>query len=197
VVVGDGNFSTFVHCPTDHFSPQYSSHLAQCWLKIRSATAVAHLLEKMNRKFSWIILSSALGVALSSASVQATQLVEWRFNVPNSVIRLTTDAGVKPMVFLLSNPNRVVVDLPKVSKKGRTVRTKYQGAVREIRISQVGNITRTVIELAPGYGISARNIKVASDSPRKWYIRLRSIERGIPPGPGETREAIKVPSTGS
>jgi beta-lactamase class A len=151
----------------------------------------------MNRKFSWIILSSLLGVAVSSASVQATQLVEWRFNVPNSVIGLTTDAGVKPMVFLLSNPNRVVVDLPKVSKKGRTVRTKYRGAVREIRISQVGNITRTVIELAPGYGISARNIKVASDSPRKWYIRLRSIERGIPPGPGETREAIKVPSTGS
>lgn len=100
------------------------------------------------------------------------------------------------MVFLLSNPNRVVVDLPKVAKKGRTVRTKYRGAVREIRISQVGNITRTVIELAPGYGISARNIKVASDSPRKWYVRLRSIERGIPPGPGETREVIKVPSTG-
>ncbi len=100
------------------------------------------------------------------------------------------------MVFLLSNPNRVVVDLPKVSKKGRTVRAKYRGAVREIRISQVGKMTRTVIELAPGYGVSARNIKVASDSPRKWYIRLRSIERGIPPGPGETREAIRVP-TGS
>ncbi len=101
------------------------------------------------------------------------------------------------MVFLLSNPNRVVVDLPKVSKKGRTVRTKYRGAVREIRISQVGKMTRTVIELAPGYGVSARNIKVASDSPRKWYVRLRSIERGIPPGPGETREAIRVPTPGS
>lgn len=151
----------------------------------------------MNRKFSWIILSSLVGVALSSASAQATRLVAWRFNVPNSVIGLTTDAGVKPMVFLLSNPNRVVVDLPKVSKKGRTVRTKYRGAVREIRISQVGKMTRTVIELAPGYGVSARNIKVASDSPRKWYVRLRSIERGIPPGPGETREAIRVPTPGS
>ncbi len=164
---------------------------------MRSANAKAHLLEKMNRKFSWIILSSLIGITLSSSAAYATKLVEWRFNVPNSVIGLTTDAGVKPMVFLLSNPNRVVVDLPKVAKKGRTERTKYRGAVREIRISQVGNITRTVIELAPGYGISARNIKVASDSPRKWYVRLRSIERGIPPGPGETREAIKVPSPGS
>lgn len=164
---------------------------------MRSANAKAHLLEKMNKKFSWIILSSLIGITLSSSAAYATKLVEWRFNVPNSVIGLTTDAGVKPMVFLLSNPNRVVVDLPKVAKKGRTERTKYRGAVREIRISQVGNITRTVIELAPGYGVSARNIKVASDSPRKWYVRLRSIERGIPPGPGETREAIKVPGTGS
>ncbi len=142
-------------------------------------------------------MSSLMGITISSAAAQAAKLVEWRFNAPKSVIGLTTDAGVKPMVFLLSNPNRVVVDLPKVAKKGRTERTKYRGAVREIRISQVGNITRTVIELAPGYGVSARNIKVASDSPRKWYVRLRSIERGIPPGPGETREAIKVPSTGS
>jgi N-acetylmuramoyl-L-alanine amidase len=148
----------------------------------------------MNRKFSWIFLSSLIGLALSPATVQATRLVEWRFNTQKNVIGLTTDASVKPMVFLLSNPNRLVIDLQKVSKKGRSVRTKYRGAVREIRISQVGKITRTVIELAPGYGISARNIKVASDSPRKWYVRLRSIERGIPPGPGEVREMIKVPS---
>jgi beta-lactamase class A len=148
----------------------------------------------MNRKFSWAVLSGLVGVVLSSTVVEATQLVDWRFNVARNVIGLTTDAGIKPLVFLLSNPNRLVVDLPKVSKKGRTVRTKYRGAIREIRISQLGNRTRAVIELAPGYGISSRNIKVASDSPRQWYIRLQSIERGIPPGPGETREAIRVPT---
>jgi AMIN domain len=151
----------------------------------------------MNRKFGWPVLSSLVGIVLSSASVQATQLVDWRFNVERHVIGLTTDAGVKPMVFLLSNPNRLVVDLPKVSKKGRTVHSKYRGAVREIRISYLGDRTRAVIELAPGYGVSARNIKVASDSPRRWYVRLQSIERGIPPGPGETREAIRVPTPGT
>jgi hypothetical protein len=148
----------------------------------------------MNRNFSWIILSSLVGITLSSASSQAAQLIDWRFNVPNKVIRLATDASVKPTVFLLSNPNRIVVDLPKVSKKGKSIRQKYRGSIREIRISQIGKMTRAVIELAPGYGISSRNIKVASDSPRKWYVRLRSIERGIPPGPGEVREAIKVPT---
>ncbi len=150
----------------------------------------------MNKKFSWTILFSLIGLVLSSttAHARATRLIEWRFNAQKSVIGLTTDASVKPAVFLLSNPNRLVIDLQKVSKKGRAVRTKYRGAVREIRISQVGKMTRTVIELAPGYGISARNIKVASDSPRKWYVRLKSIERGIPPGPGEIREVIQVPT---
>ncbi len=152
--------------------------------------------KKMNRKFGWTMLSSMVGIVLSSASVQATQLLDWRFNVERHVIGLTTDAGVKPLVFLLSNPNRLVVDLPKVSKKGPTVHTKYRGAVREIRISYLGDRTRAVMELAPGYGVSARNIKVASDSPRQWYVRLQSIERGIPPGPGETREAIRVPTPG-
>jgi AMIN domain len=151
----------------------------------------------MNRKFSWIVLSSTASILLSSISAQATKLVEWRFNVDRNVIGLTTDAGVKPMVFLLSNPNRIVVDLPRVAKKGGSVRTKYRGAIREIRISQMGDRTRAVIELNAGYGVSARNIKVASDSPRRWYVRLQSIERGIPPGPGETREAIRVPSTGA
>jgi AMIN domain len=202
VLAGDGIASTSVHCSTGHCSPQCSSHLWSIWAEIASiilnkSTHKHILLGKMNRKFSWIVLSSIVGICCSSIAVQATQLVEWRFNASRNVIGLTTDAGVKPMVFLLSNPNRLVVDLPRVSKKGRTTRTKYRGAIREIRVSQVGDRTRAVIELAAGYGISARNIKVASDSPRKWYVRLQSIERGIPPGPGETREAIKVPTSGA
>jgi beta-lactamase class A len=151
----------------------------------------------MKRKYSWPVLSSLAGIALSATGVQANQLVDWRFNTERNVIGLTTNAGVTPTVFLLSNPNRLVVDLPSVAKKGPTIRTQYGGAVREIRISEVGGSTRAVIELSPGYGVSSKNIKVASDSPSKWYVRLQSIESGIPPGVGETREAIRVPSAGS
>jgi beta-lactamase class A len=151
----------------------------------------------MKIKYGWPVLSSLAGIALSTTAVQANQLVDWRFNTERNVIGLTTDSGVTPSVFLLSNPNRLVVDLPSVGKKGPTVHAKYGGAIREIRISQVGESTRAVIELSPGYGVSAKNIKVGSDSPRKWYVRLQSIESGIPPGIGETREAIRVPSEGS
>ncbi len=154
----------------------------------------------MNRKFSWSVLTSVaslVGIALNAPAAQANQLMDWRFNTERNVIGLTTDAGVVPTVFLLSSPNRLVVDLPNVSKPGATIHTKYSGAIKEIRISEIDGNTRAVIELAPGYGVSARNIKVASDSPRQWYVRLQSIESGIPPSNGETREAIRVPTEGS
>ncbi len=151
----------------------------------------------MNKKFSWSIFFALISIVLSPIATRANQLVDWRYNNERNVIGLTTQAGVTPTVFLLSNPNRLVVDLPSVSKKGATIRAKYGGAVREIRISEIDGSTRAVIELAPGYGVSSRNIKVASDSPRKWYVRLQSIENGIPPSTGETREAIRVPSEGT
>jgi beta-lactamase class A len=151
----------------------------------------------MKRKYGWSILGSLASIAVSATTAQANQLVDWRFNTERNVIGLTTEAGVTPTVFLLSNPNRLVIDLPRVSKKGATIYAKYSGAVREIRISEADGSTRAVMELAPGYGVSSKNIKVASDSPRKWYVRLQSIESGIPPSNGETREAIQVPTPGS
>jgi beta-lactamase class A len=151
----------------------------------------------MNKNSIWCIFTTIVATILAGTSAEAARLVDWRFNTSRNVIGLTTDSAVKPSVFLLSNPNRLVIDLPGTAKKGPTIREQYGGAVREIRISQVGGSTRAVIELAAGYGVSSKNIKVASDSPRKWYVRLKSIESGIPPGPGETKEVIQVPTEGA
>jgi beta-lactamase class A len=154
---------------------------------------------RMNKNLSWCILTTFISTVLTAPAAEAAQLVDWRFNTSRNVIGLTTSGAVKPSVFLLSNPNRLVIDLPGTAKKGPTIREQYSGAVREIRISQIGGTTttRAVIELASGYGVSAKNIKVASDSPNKWYVRLKSIESGIPPGPGETKEVIPVPTEGA
>jgi beta-lactamase class A len=152
----------------------------------------------MHKTASWAILASIVGNTFTITPAQAAQLLDWRFNTERNVIGLITDRAVKPSVFLLSNPNRLVIDLPGTAKKGPTIRTQYGGAVREIRISQVsGNMTRAVIELAPGYGVAAKNIKVASNAPGRWYVRMKSIESGIPAGPGETKEVIQVPTEGA
>ncbi len=152
----------------------------------------------MHKNVSWSLTAALASTSIFVAPAYSAQLIDWRFNTERNVIGLTTNGAVKPTVFLLSNPNRLVIDLPGTGKKGPTIRSQYGGAIKEIRISQVsGNMTRAVIELAPGFGVSSRNIKVASDSPGKWYVRMKSIESGIPPGPGETKEIIQVPTEGA
>jgi beta-lactamase class A len=152
----------------------------------------------MHKNVSWSLTAALASTSIFVAPAYSAQLIDWRFNTERNVIGLITDRNVKPTVFLLSNPNRLVIDLPGTDKKGPTIRSQYGGAIKEIRISEVsGNVTRAVIELSPGFGVSSRNIKVASNSPGKWYIRMKSIERGIPPGPGETKEIIQVPTEGA
>ncbi len=152
----------------------------------------------MHKNVSWSLTVALASTSIFVAPAYSAELIDWRFNVERNVIGLTTDRAVKPTVFLLSNPNRLVIDLPGIGKKGPTIRSQYGGAIKEIRISEVsGNMTRAVVELSPGFGVSSRNIKVASDSPGKWYVRMKSIESGIPPGPGETKEIIQVPTEGA
>jgi beta-lactamase class A len=152
----------------------------------------------MHKNVSWSLTAALASTSIFVTPAYSAELTDWRFNTERNVIGLTTSGAVKPTVFLLSNPNRLVIDLPGTGKKGPTIRSQYGGAIKEIRISEVsGNTTRAVIELSPGFGVSSRNIKVASDSPGKWYVRMKSIESGIPPGPGETKEIIQVPTEGA
>jgi beta-lactamase class A len=153
---------------------------------------------RMHKNVSWPLTAVLASTSIFVAPAQSAQLIDWGFSTERNVIRLNTDTSVKPTVFLLSNPNRLVIDLPGTEKKGPTIRNQYGGAIREIRISEVsGNVTRAVIELSSGFGVSSRNIKVVSDAPGRWYVRMKSIENGIPPGPGETKEVIQVPTEGA
>ena len=152
----------------------------------------------MHKNVSWALTAALASTSIFVTPVHAAQLIDWGFNTERNTIRLNTDAAVKPTVFLLSNPNRLVIDFPGTGKKGSTIRSQYGGAIKEIRISEVsGNVTRAVIELSDGFGVSSRNIKVVSDAPGRWYVRLKSIESGIPAGPGETKEVIQVPTEGA
>ncbi len=154
--------------------------------------------ERMHKNVSWSLTAALVSTSIFVTPAHSAQLTDWGFNAERNVIRLNTNTSVKPTVFLLSNPNRLVIDLPGTNKKGSTIRSQYGGAIKEIRISEVsGNVTRAVIELSDGFGVSSRNIKVASDAPGQWYVRMKSIESGIPPGPGETKEVIQVPTEGA
>ncbi len=132
-------------------------------------------------KLNWL-LPGLLGGAcmLLAAPAQASKFTGWQFDANRNQLDFGTDTGVQPKATLLDGPYRLIVDLPGTKMTEATVRKKYGGAVREVRIAQSDdNNTRIVIELAPGYGLSPQNAIVRSDLPSRWSIKLRSIDRGV------------------
>lgn len=128
-----------------------------------------------------VLLLSAISIMLLSSPALAGRLQSWRFDPVKNQLDLTTDTGVQPEAFLLSNPTRVVLDLPgTTSLKQNTIRKNFGSAVREVRIGQVDSkTTRMVIELAPGYTVNPENSLIKGDSSTHWIVKFTSIDRGV------------------
>ncbi|PSB00493.1 serine hydrolase [Merismopedia glauca] len=127
----------------------------------------------MTLKFPWLLtgLLTTFFVVLPS---EAASLKTWNFNKNSNRLDLTTDNNVRPVVNLIFNPTRLVVDLPGIKLQNpETIRRRFDSVVEEVRVGLVDNkTTRLVIALAPGYTLDPQKIKVRGYSPRQWTIQL-------------------------
>ena len=81
-------------------------------------------------RFRWLLLlPSLLSIFLFSAAAQARQLLSWRFDSGQNRLVFTTDAGVQPKAQLISNPTRVVIDLPGISLR-RSATQPLRGGIK-------------------------------------------------------------------
>ncbi len=148
-------------------------------------------------KLSWLIPLIGLSVLSVSEAAWAGKLTYWKFDKVHGRIELITDEGVQPQATLLSNPARVVLDLPNTSvqkskrKKKRNV-TKY---IQEVRVGQFDrDITRFVIELSPQFTVRASDVKIRNLSPNRWFLQLPNfLPRDEVPSQGSDAIAIDVP----
>ena len=123
-------------------------------------------------RFHWL-LSSFIGVFLFCSPAKAGKIVSWEFAEQDRNLVFTTDEGVQPEAELLSNPTRLVIDLPGTTLSRETVKESYQGAFRGFRIGQPESDTsRIVVELAPGYTLESDDIEFRSISATEWEVEL-------------------------
>lgn len=123
-------------------------------------------------RFHWL-LSGFIGVFLFCSPAQAGKIVSWEFEPEDNNLVFKTDEGVQPQAELLSNPTRLVIDLPGTVLGRETVKETYQGAVRGFRIGQPEpGTSRIVVELAPGYTLDADRIKFDDVSPTHWKVEI-------------------------
>lgn len=107
------------------------------------------------------LLLSIISILFFSSQAKAARLESWRFDPVRNQLDLTTDSGVQPKAFVIKNPTRLVIDFPGTDIKSNTIRQNYNSAVREIRIGKVdAKTTRIVMELAPGYTVSAKQLLI-------------------------------------
>jgi N-acetylmuramoyl-L-alanine amidase len=127
-------------------------------------------------RFHWL-LSGFIGVFLLCPVARAGKIVSWEFEPQDNNLVFETDEGVQPTAQLLSNPTRLVIDLPGTVLGQETVKQSYQGPVNELRIGQPESDTsRIVVELAPGYVLDADQIKFDDVSPTHWEVEIPDPE---------------------
>ncbi|MBP0019659.1 MAG: N-acetylmuramoyl-L-alanine amidase [Cyanobacteria bacterium SBLK] len=128
-------------------------------------------------KFRWYILS-LLAAVFFALPAEAARLLLWDFDRDRNRLSFTTDVGVTPSVRLISNPTRLVVDLPAGSRYSRSQRVG--GAIASVRIGQPNAQTsRLVVELAPGYYLDPQKVQIEG-TPSQWTIQLPPPQRSAP-----------------
>lgn len=152
-------------------------------------------------RFRWLLLlPSFLSIFLLSAAAQAREITSWRFDSNQNRLEFRTDSGVQPKAQLMSNPTRLVIDLPGINLR-RSVTQPGRGAIREIRLGQTDSqTTRIVIELAPGYTLDPTQVKFRGATPNQWSVDLPTPQRVAPspsgrpqPFPNDNQSSIGGP----
>lgn len=136
----------------------------------------------MNRhrlSLGWLGIVSGI---LLTVPAEAAQLQFWRFDPQQNRLEFNTDEGVQPRAQLLSNPTRIVVDLPGTTLGQPTINQAVQGTVRAVRVGQFdAQTTRLVIELAAGYTVDPNAVIVQGQTPTNWFVQLPTPQAIAPP----------------
>ncbi|KOP26357.1 hypothetical protein AMR41_11005 [Hapalosiphon sp. MRB220] len=134
------------------------------------------LKNKLLFKISLFSLYTALTLEVgSSNAVPVSKLEDWRFDPQSLQLEITLSAPSQPRYFFLSQPDRIVVDLPSTKLGYVSTQQNFSGAIKSIRISQLNaDVTRLVMDLTPGTFINLNQVQlqpVSPQNPTRWILR--------------------------
>jgi N-acetylmuramoyl-L-alanine amidase len=73
---------------------------------------------------------------------------------------------------MLSNPTRLVIDLPETTPVPEETQS-YSGAIKEVRVSELdAETTRLVVEYNSGYTVDPAAVQVRGESAKQWIVQL-------------------------
>lgn len=158
------------------------------------------MLPKKTSLFGSSLFGSCLAayLLLLALPAQAGKLLQWNFDSRQNQLEFTTDEGVQPRAQLVTNPTRLVIDLPgtKYGRKQLIEPIVNAPGVQSLRVGQFDPQTaRLVVELSPGYVIDPNQVKFEGVSPKRWRITLPTpIQQSEVQGDSTTGVSVPAPS---
>jgi len=136
-----------------------------------------------------LLLSLAGAGLFPPPSVQAqtttipglSRIDRWHYDPQQGRLEVNTQGEVRPFLFVLQNPPRVVLDFPN-TRFGRESQTQtFAGRVASLQISQLTDtITRFVLYLQPDQPLSLNQLQLLTAGPSRWAVQFT---QAAPPSP--------------
>ncbi len=132
-------------------------------------------------RFSSFSLSLISVLGFTALPATADTLQTWSFDRSQNQLNFTTDEAVQPVAQLVSDPARIVIDLPGIRLDRPKINQLVGGNVKSIRIAKFERqTTRLVIDLDPAYTVDAQKVLVRGTSPTQWTVQLPEFQSVIP-----------------
>ncbi|PMB21539.1 AMIN domain-containing protein [Fischerella thermalis] len=133
------------------------------------------LTNKLFLKISLFSLYTAFTLEAGMSNAETvSKLEDWRFDPEALQLEIILSAPSQPRYFFLSQPSRIVVDLPRTKLGYVSTQQNFSGAIKSIRVSQFNaDVTRIVMDLMPGTFINPNQVQlqpVSPENPTRWVL---------------------------
>lgn len=114
-----------------------------------------------------------VGACLVGLPARAARLQGWDFDASHNRLTFTTEGRVEPQAQLLSNPRRLVVDLPGIAYDQAQASRMVGGAVESVQVMRAdAHTTRLVLALNQDYVVHPGQIRVWGVTQQQWIVQL-------------------------
>ncbi|MEN9224841.1 MAG: N-acetylmuramoyl-L-alanine amidase [Thermostichus sp. HHBFW_bins_43] len=112
-------------------------------------------------------------VQAQTATTGLSRIDNWQYNPQQGRLEVNTQGEVRPFLFILQDPPRVVLDFPN-TRLGRDPQTQtFSGRVGSLQISQLTDtITRFVLHLQPDQPLSLNQVQLLTANPSRWAVQF-------------------------
>ena len=125
------------------------------------------------RLLSLTLCGLSASVAIATPIAQANRLETFVYDLNDSKIEFSLKNDIEPKGSVISNPTRIVIDLPGIVYQGPTVKRRIGRGVQSLRVGQVNaNTTRMVVELSPDVKLNPQDLRLKSNQPGHWSMQL-------------------------